>query len=157
MARTRGGFSLVEVVIALVIIGIVAVFALPSLGSSSDKKSLKGAANAVTAQLAVARSAAIARDRCASVHLNGSGDLWVTTQICGGTPIDTLTRRNLVTAFKVTTTACSGSGCSPGSSLDYAFDPRGIPYTQSPATYILTRNGAADTVAVGQFGRVSPR
>ena len=156
MAETRSGFSLVEVVIALVIVGIVAIFALPSLGTNSDKKSIKGAANSVTAELAVARSAAIARDRCATVHLNSSGDLWVTTQTCGGSPIDTLTRRNLVTAFNVTSTACSGSGCSPGNSLDYAFDPRGIPYTQSPATYILSRNGVADTVTVGQFGRVSP-
>lgn len=155
MVRSRHGFSLIEVVIVLALIAIITTIAVPALSTSSDAKKVKGAGNSVASQLAIARTAAIARDRCATVHLNSSGKLWVTTQTCGGTPIDTLTSRSLVTAYGVTTTACSGSSCSPGSSLDYTFDPRGIPYTQSPATYVLTRNTAADTVNVGQFGRVS--
>lgn len=155
MRDSRAGFSLIEVVMVLVLIAIMTAIAIPSLSGSSDAKSVKGAANSVAAELAVARSAAIARDRCATVHLDASANLWVTTQNCGGTPIDTLTRRNLTTAYKVTATACSGSSCSPGSSLDYIFDPRGIPYTTSPSTWIVTRNLSADTVSVGQFGRVS--
>ena len=78
-----------------------------------------------------------------------------TTGTCGGSPIDTLTRKQISTEYGITATACSGSSCSPGSSLDYVYDPRGIPYTQSPATYVVTRNAAADTVNVGQFGRVT--
>ena len=155
MVRPRDGFSLIEVVIALAIVAIVTLIAIPSLSSSSDTKSVKGAANSIAAQLAVARTAAIARDRCATVHLNSSGNLWVTTQTCGGTPIDTLTRRSLVVAYGVTATACSGSSCTPGASLDYVFDPRGIPYGGSAATFILRRNAAADTVNVGQFGMVT--
>ncbi|HET7023896.1 MAG TPA: GspH/FimT family pseudopilin [Gemmatimonadales bacterium] len=155
MQRSRAGFSLIEVVIVLALIAIIASIAVPALSTSSDKKSVKGASNAVASQLAVARTAAIARDRCATVHLSSTGLLWVTTQACGGTPLDTLTSRSLVTAFKVTATACSGSSCTPGSSLDYTFDPRGIPYATSAATYVLTRNAAADTIFVGQFGRVT--
>lgn len=155
MVRSRAGFSLIEVVIVLVLIAVIATIAVPALSTSSDKKTVKGAANSIASQLAVARTAAIARDRCATVHLNSSGFLWVTTETCGGTPIDTLTSRSLVTAYHVTPTACSGSSCTPGSSLDYTFDPRGIPYGMTAATYVLTRNAAADTIFVGQFGRVT--
>jgi type II secretion system protein H len=155
MRDPRAGFSLIEVVIVLTIIAVVATFVIPDLSSTSDTKAVKGAANTVATQLAVARTAAIARDRCSTVHLNSSGYLWVTTQSCGGSPIDTLTSQRISTEFGVTATACSGSSCSPGSSLDYTYDPRGIPYTQTPATYVVTRNSAADTVNVAQFGRVT--
>jgi prepilin-type N-terminal cleavage/methylation domain-containing protein len=151
----REGFSLIELVIALTIIAVVAMFVVPGLTTNSDAQAVKGAANTVVSQLAVARAAAIARDRCATVHLNGLGSLWVTTQTCGGSPIDTLTRQQIAIEFGVAATACSGSSCAPGSSLDYTYDPRGIPYTQSPAIFVLTRNSAADTVTVGQFGRVT--
>ncbi|MFI5234297.1 MAG: Tfp pilus assembly protein FimT/FimU [Gemmatimonadales bacterium] len=153
MVRLRDGFTLVETMLVVVIIGIITIFALPSLNRGSDSKSVKGGMNSIIAELSVAKTAAITRGRCATVHLNSSGSLWVTTALCGGSPIDTLTTRNLSTAYGVTTTACTGSSCTLGTALDYAFDPRGIPYAGNGATYVITKGAAADTVTVGTFGR----
>lgn len=137
----------------IVILAIVAAYAVPALSSGSDAKSARGAANVIEAMLATARTAAITRGRCATVHLNAN-KVWVTTGTCGGSPMDTITSQNLATSFGVLAEACSGSSCYPGDSLDYALDPRGIPYWGTSATWVVVRNDAADTVQVGQFGLI---
>ncbi|MGH7532500.1 MAG: prepilin-type N-terminal cleavage/methylation domain-containing protein, partial [Gemmatimonadales bacterium] len=149
----RSGFSLVEVIIVVAIIAIVAAYAMPALATGSDAKSARGSANVVEAMLATARTAAITRGRCATVHL-GASKVWITTESCGGAPIDTVTAQDLAGAFGVSVQACSGSYCDPGDSLDYVLDPRGIPYWGTAATWITFRNAASDTVQVGQFGLV---
>lgn len=147
------GFSLVEVIIVIAIIAIVAAYAVPALSTSSDAKSARGAADVVEAMLATARTAAIVRGRCATVHL-GAGKVWITTESCGGAPIDTVTTQDVAHAYGVSVQACSGSYCDPGDSLDYTLDPRGIPYWGTTATWVAIRNAASDTVQVGQFGLV---
>ncbi|HSC58190.1 MAG TPA: prepilin-type N-terminal cleavage/methylation domain-containing protein [Gemmatimonadales bacterium] len=147
------GFSLVEVVIVIAIIAIVTAYAVPALSTSSDAKAARGAANVLESMLSTARAAAITRGRCATMHLNANA-VWITTETCGGTPIDTVTMQDLARAFGVTVQACSGSYCSPGDALDYVLDPRGIPYWGTAATWVAFRNDATDTVQVGQFGLV---
>jgi prepilin-type N-terminal cleavage/methylation domain-containing protein len=150
----RGGFSLVETVLVLVILAVVAAYVVPSLGASTDTKSVRGAANVINAQLSSARTVAIMRGRCATVHLAGNV-IWTTTATCGAAPIDTVTRQNLATAFGVVAQGCAGTYCDPGNSVDYVFDPRGIPYSGQPGTWVVSRNAAADTVEVGLMGVVS--
>lgn len=149
----RSGFSLVEVIIVLMIIAVVAAYAVPALSTSSDVKSARGAANMVEAMLATARTAAITRGRCATVHLV-SGKVWITTESCGGPPIDTVTAQDLAGTYGVSIQACSGSYCDPGDSFEYVLDPRGIPYWGTAATWVAFRNAASDTVQVGPFGLV---
>lgn len=150
----RAGFSLVETVIILVILGLVAAYAVPALSTGTDAKAVKGGANVIAAQLANARTTAILRSRCATVHL-ATNMVWTTTETCGGTPIDTVTRRSLATAYGVVAQGCAGTYCDPGNAVDYQFDPRGIPYSGQPGTWVVSRNAATDTVEVGLMGVIS--
>lgn len=152
--RSRAGYSLVETVIVLAIFAIVAAYVVPSLSTGTDGKSARGAANVIMTQLSTARTAAIMRGRCATVHLDANS-VWTTTAACGGTPMDTLARQDLAGAFGVIAQGCTGSYCDPGGAVDFIFDPRGVPYWGLPATYVVARNAAADTVRVGQMGVVS--
>lgn len=61
--RDSSGFTLVEVMIVLAILGLVATLALPLLARRTPTASLASAAEEVRAALAAARSAAIAEDR----------------------------------------------------------------------------------------------
>lgn len=137
----------------ILIIGIVTAYAVPALATGSDAKSVRGAANVLQTMLSTARTVAITRARCATVHLSANR-VWITSETCGGTPIDTITTEDLGKAFGVTAQACAGAYCDPGDALDYALDPRGIPYSGSAATWVVLRNAAADTLQVGQFGLV---
>lgn len=137
----------------ILIIGVVTAYAVPALSTGSDAKSARGAANVLQTMLSTARTVAITRARCATVHL-ASNRVWITTETCGGTPIDTVTTQDLGRAFGVTAQACAGAYCDPGDALDYSLDPRGIPYSGAAATWVVLRNAAADTLQVGQFGLV---
>ena len=138
----------------LVIFAIVAAYVVPSLSSSTDTKSARDAANVIMTHLSTARTAAIMRGRCATVHLDANR-VWTTTATCGGAPIDTISRQDLASAFGVVAQGCSGSYCDPATTLDFTFDPRGVPYWGLPATYVVAKNAAADTVQVGQMGVIS--
>lgn len=137
----------------ILILGIVTAYAVPDLARGSDQKSVRGAANVLQTLLSTARTVAITRGRCATVHLS-SNKTWVTSETCGGSPIDTITTEDLARAYGVTAQACAGAYCDPADALDYALDPRGIPYSGQSATWVVFRNAAADTLQVGQFGLV---
>ncbi|MFI5234303.1 MAG: Tfp pilus assembly protein FimT/FimU [Gemmatimonadales bacterium] len=148
------GFSLVETVIVLALVAVIFAYAVPALSPSSDLSAVQGAARMVEATLSTARVAAISRGRCATAHLSAS-ILWVTTSTCGGSTVDTVTMRDLASAYGVLAQACGGTDCDVGDALDYEFDPSGVPYWAGSAIYVVLRNAAADTVQVGQLGLIS--
>jgi len=61
-ASTRGGFTLIEMLVVLAIIAILAVLALPSVKGVLGSMDMKGAVNIVTAQLELARQTASTRN-----------------------------------------------------------------------------------------------
>lgn len=67
-----GGFSLIEMLVVLTLIGIVTMLAAPSFNSAFLSNRLAGYANSFVASAQLARSEAIKRDR--PVHLCRSGD-----------------------------------------------------------------------------------
>ena len=138
----------------LTIFAVIIAYAVPALSPSSDQSAVRGAANTVEATLSMARVTAISRGQCATVHLAGNV-LWITTSTCGGSTVDTVTMRNLASAYGVLAQACGGNACDVGDALDYEFDPSGVPYWAGSATYVVLRNAAADTVQVGQLGLIS--
>ena len=91
MCKYRG-FTLVELMITLAVIGILIAFALPSFRDLVERKHLGGAVEAVMEQLEFARSQAIKRSRPMLVDFNVNGTDWsigVTDKMAGCDAEDT--------------------------------------------------------------------
>ena len=74
----RTGFTLMEVVVVVTIIGLLAGLALPKIGENWDRYSVRGAVNQFRSAHQKARTAAIRYGTVAELHINQSTDhFWV--------------------------------------------------------------------------------
>lgn len=77
--KRQNGFSLLELMIAITIMGVIMGYAVPSLSDFWDKKRLIAGAEAVYSELQFARSEAIARSANVSVVFKPTNDKAVWT------------------------------------------------------------------------------
>jgi len=74
--RTPQGFTLVELMVAVAILGILVTLAAPSFNSFIDKYRVKRAADTISAFLINAKSEAVKRNTSVRVVITGSGATW---------------------------------------------------------------------------------
>ena len=138
------GFTLIEMLIVVVIIGLVTLFAFPRAGAILDHTNVKGARTAIVNKLNATRTAARTSNRVAVLRLT-SNKLWLElndmtgtgkTTIPGGVALDS--------TYRVTVTG-------PDS---VRFDPRGMSLSGTQK-YVVTKNGFSDSVVVNGYGRIT--
>lgn len=80
MNQPARGFSLVELAVVILVLGMVMAFSVPAFQSISQSQRLKGAAENIAAQLRLAREKAIATGKSQEMHF--------TLNYPSGTPFD---------------------------------------------------------------------
>lgn len=147
MHKHRSGFTVIEMIMVIVVVGIVMTFALPYLRNSSAKASVRGAADEISRLYAMGRAVSIQRGKIAKLTLNsGASTAVLLAAQVGGPGWDQIGGvENLNSRYGVTFTT----------STDVLyFSPRGIGTNLSNTQIIITNNGFTDTVTISPTGMI---
>ena len=146
--RSRSGFTLAEVIIAIVIVGILTAMSLPRMGRLRDQSQLSNGMVRFTRAVMAARQAAIQRGKH-SFFTNNSSVISVVVDTMGdNTNLVVITRPlDLVNQYGVRVTAPSGL-----TSIEY--DPRGVSTQATKQIFIFTHisSGTTDSLCVSKLG-----
>src|SRR6185503_14446554 len=109
MASWKPGFSLVEVLVVMVIIGVLATFSLPRLVKLRDQGQLASATTRFTRAVMAARQSAIQRGKHAYFKHNAN-NIWVVVDTTGTNADSVIVTAalNLSTLYGVTIASPSG-------------------------------------------------
>src|SRR5436189_6386138 len=91
----RSGFTTIEMIIVVVIIGVIAAIGFPKIRGTLDKTNVRSARVYLSTQLVTARATAVQRGCYAVVHFTSgaSGAIWVTAcprRMPGAGTVDTI-------------------------------------------------------------------
>ena len=152
-APGRAGFTLLEVVIALVMAALIYAIALPAIARTRVSASVHNSRFVVESSVSLARATAMRYGRPAVLRFDSVRDqLWVVvdTSMVGSAALDTLGYFDIRAEFNVDLESNRQALC---------FNGRGIGTTgavcpQAGAVITLALSGRADTVLVTPLGRV---
>ncbi len=149
MRKPQAGFTLIEIVVVIILIGIMATVAIPYLRSSGSKTAVRGAGDTIARLYATARASSIQRGKIAWLVLNhDSSTVMVIARKVNASGIDTIVKpENLKTRYNVTFTDSNDS---------LVFTPRGVGANLTPTTVIITSaaQGIVDTVTIYPTGKI---
>jgi type IV fimbrial biogenesis protein FimT len=153
-AYGQRGLTLIEVMIALGILGVIAALALPSFEGFRDRERVKGVANNLVADMQFARSEAVQRSRRVSVSFTlGVNWCYGIHQVEDGGPVECNCTPNANASNSCNIKVVRGSDV-PGVQLSSAsFGAGDAWYSIDPRRgQILDSTGAAAQGAVGFTG-----
>ncbi len=138
---------MVELMIAIVLMGIIMAIGAPKLGSIRDRASVRSATQQIGAYVATARAAAIRRGMRANFKTRAD-TMWIEIQQ-PGTPEIIAPRIPLRETFNVSMTSTTDS---------IVFDSRGFAiYPSVTSKFVVSRASAKDSTCVTRLGMVSPK
>lgn len=145
--RTRG-FTLIEMLIVVTIIGIVSGFGLPRMNELMKRESTRSARREVVTLVSRARNTAAQRGCRSTLHISASTDqVWVTSCKLTGTGRDTIgTVLNTLTRYKVLLAADADS-------LPFAANSLGL--GTGTISFTFTRDSYSNTMRVSSVGRAT--
>jgi len=136
------GFTLVEMLIVVVIIGMTTLFAFPRAQRMFEHTNVRGARTTIVNMLNAAKIAARQSNTESSFILTNN-HVQVVRTLAGVT--ETVMQRDLANAYDVAIT--SGN-------LTLDFDPRGVVVGGGTRTIVVSKSGFADSVVVDGYGRI---
>jgi Tfp pilus assembly protein FimT len=155
----ESGVSLIESVIAFLVIAIVLAFALPALSRSIKAYNLRSAANHMAQKITAVRSLAMSKNKNVTFSFNNSSGLYgfdFTGTDGDGVP-DTTDPEDPVTSYNPQSLPSEITATFPGSQpIKVTFNSRGeLPIGGSEASIVLTSYDKTVTVKVNLRGKVS--
>jgi Tfp pilus assembly protein FimT len=148
-SRAPGGFTLVEALIIMALIGLLAIMAFPLLEHSLTSANVRNARTLAIGLYARARSSALETGRVTTLSFSGNTALITATprmRPLAGSTLDTLAGpENLLALYGVTVTGTP--------TTDLTVDPRGLASSNATTIY-FSRAGTVDSMSVSGFGRV---
>lgn len=141
---SRRGFSLIEMVTVILIIGVMAAFFFPRMARELERRNVSSARSAITTIHAKARATAIYRGQRVILVRNGNQLLVLSAHPVTGA-VDTVEQRDLFGAYGVTVTSTRDT---------LRFDPRGLGTEGSATTIVITRSGYADSLRITPVGSI---
>jgi prepilin-type N-terminal cleavage/methylation domain-containing protein len=142
---SRRGFSLIELLIVIVLIGAVTSFAIPMVRRGMEARRVSGARITITTMNAKARAIAVQRSRVVRLIVNGNEVRLVSLHPVTGA-VTVIEQRDLNTVYGVTVASSRDT---------LLYDPRGLGLQNSATTIAVSRPGGfADTVVINSLGGV---
>ncbi len=142
----RRGFTFIEMMTAIVLVGIIAAIGIPRLRGSLQKQNVRSARAAIATLVATARSVAVQRGCSATLNMNADS-AWVTA--CGINPpaasVVVGTKKLVASVYGVTLSSTSST---------LVFDPRGIATVFQTTTVHVIGPTYRDSVVINQVGKV---
>jgi len=146
--RTRG-FTFIEVLIVMVLIGIIAALGIPRIRDAIQKNNVRGARAALGTLVAKARGAAVQRGCRSAIHFTSgtAGEVWITAcKVSNSALTDTLGGvEQLAVRYNLTLTAGADS---------VTFMPNGVSPDNTLTVLRVSSNGITDSVMINQVGKV---
>jgi type II secretion system protein H len=141
----RGGFTLTELLIVLVIAAVILAIAMPRFTGFVRELSGRSATSRVVTDLALARTQAVREGRTVSLRVTGASTYQITLDN-GAAIVRTIKTVDVKGGQRNVT-------ISPATAR-MIFDSRGMLVTGSSPRLLVTRTGKTDTVSVSAVGRV---
>ncbi|HWC74971.1 MAG TPA: GspH/FimT family pseudopilin [Gemmatimonadales bacterium] len=140
------GFSIVEMIIVCILIGVIAAIGLPRLRDGLEHQNVRSAKALLATLAATARGSAIQRGCSATLNMT-TDSVWVTA--CGVNPpaavVQVGTKKLVGREFSVT--------LNP-SVANVVYDPRGLATTFQPRTIRVIGPHFQDSVMINEVGKV---
>jgi prepilin-type N-terminal cleavage/methylation domain-containing protein len=142
--RPRAGFSLIELLTVVSVLGLMMVIAAPRLADANTGRNVKGARAAVANLYARARIRAVQTRRPATLQFSDSL-AWVTIPRANSAVVDTIGGVQNLKALYGVSIAASG---------DISIQPTGLVNAGVPIKVTVTRQSKSDSVVISGYGKM---
>jgi prepilin-type N-terminal cleavage/methylation domain-containing protein len=150
VVRPRSGFTLVEALIVVVILGLIALIGLPKISAAMVRTDLRSARTTMINLVATARAASVQRNRVTWIKRNGN------TAYVGATPRVVALPGSTADTVGPTHNLGATYGVTMSGADSIQFDPRGFgSWTGGGSvTITLSRSSHSETITIDGLGRV---